>query len=447
MVWKAVRGNRWTQAGLEGRAKGVAETTLREEQSHLYHTMRVSQFVAVLIAVSTACEAGPEPAVQTVEVRDSAGIPVVINPPPASDTAPPLRLPSEPLISIGSDRGGAEYRLFDVQGGALLGGGHVVLANAGTHEVRLYDSAGIHLRSVGGEGSGPGEFRLLGWGGTFRGDLIMAVDGLLRRATIFDSSGSYVRSFILPDQVTRPLAEPLGVLSDGGILYAPTIRDSVAPRARWAETGTERRQRQPVVVWPAGRVDSVGGLRPGEEWYRDAEKRSMLRVPLGRSLHGSAVGSRIALANDDSFRVHVYDQSYRVSTVIIEDVREREVTDADYWTAAEAQILGDLTMPSARASARETLEELPRRSTWPRFLDLRLDRDGGLWVKESVEQREGELWSVFDPRGRLAFRLQVPERFLLLDIREDKLLGLRTDTLGVQRAEVYRLTARNPMEK
>jgi hypothetical protein len=392
-----------------------------------------------LLIAAIACEPDPRPATN-IAVVDSSGIPVVINPPPESDTVPPRRTSDTPMASVGSINGEASYSLYEVSGGALLSDGRFVLANTGTHELRFYDSVGTHLRTVGGEGAGPGKFRLLNWGGIFDGDSILTVDGLLRRATVFDSSGSYARSFTLPDEVSATLSEPLGVLSQGGILFTPTAHDSRPPGARWTATGIERHPRHAVVVGPDGRVDTVNARLPGDEWYRNVEDRSMVRVPLGRRLHGSAAGGRIALGSNESFRIHIYDQSNQLLTVIIQAVTEREVTDEDYWAAADDEVFADLTMPGARASARRVLEELPRPVTWPRYLGFRLDRRGHLWVRESVEMGgEADLWSMFDLEGRVAARLKVPEGFEILDIRETRILGLIKDEMGVERAVIYRI--------
>lgn len=97
-------------------------------------------------------------------------------------------------------------------------------------------------------------------------------------------------------------------------------------------------------------------------------------------------------------------------------------------------------MPSARARARRVLEELPRPATWPRFLALRLDRAVNLWVRESAETHgDVDLWSMFDPDGRLASRLNVPAGFEILDIRNATVLGVIEDEMGVERAQVYRI--------
>src|SRR5690606_16795253 len=113
------------------------------------------------ILLLAACGAG-ERAATDIAVRDSAGIAL------GEDTAAVWpegggwHLSPEPLVEIGVLDGAPEDQLFRVVGARRLGDGRIVVANSGTHELRFYDAQGRHLRSVGREGEGPGEFRGLG---------------------------------------------------------------------------------------------------------------------------------------------------------------------------------------------------------------------------------------------------------------------------------------------
>lgn len=48
-------------------------------------------------------------------------------------------------------------------------------------------------------------------------------------------------------------------------------------------------------------------------------------------------------------------------------------------------------------------------------------------------------WLVFDPRGRLEARLEVPRGFLPLEWCEEQVLGVLTDDLGVERVRLHRI--------
>src|SRR5688572_24674597 len=113
--------------------------------------------VLALCSVALAC-AGEAPADSAVEVIDSAGVRIVMNAAPDS-AVPAFRISAEPLAEIGVTEGPPEYQLFRVASGRRQSDGTIVIANGGTMELRFYDAAGTHIRSVGREGEGPGEFK------------------------------------------------------------------------------------------------------------------------------------------------------------------------------------------------------------------------------------------------------------------------------------------------
>jgi len=76
--------------------------------------------------------------------------------------------------------------------------GNIWILEASLQEIRVFDSAGKHLRTVGRKGQGPGEF-------TGADGLVEAPDGRIwvhdprgARLTIFDQEGSFLRHQILP---------------------------------------------------------------------------------------------------------------------------------------------------------------------------------------------------------------------------------------------------------
>jgi len=79
---------------------------------------------------------------------------------PAAATARPvIALDSLPLVSIGTEDGSPAELLAGAHSALLLKDSSIVIANSGTHEIRIFDPTGQHLRTVGRSGSGPGEFR------------------------------------------------------------------------------------------------------------------------------------------------------------------------------------------------------------------------------------------------------------------------------------------------
>jgi hypothetical protein len=70
----------------------------------------------------------------------------------------------------------------------------VFVVDYGSQEIRIFDGQGRHLRSIGGPGQGPGEFTGLSGISLEPGGEILAWDPRMRRYTIFDSTGTFLRT-------------------------------------------------------------------------------------------------------------------------------------------------------------------------------------------------------------------------------------------------------------
>ncbi len=102
-------------------------------------------------------------------------------------------LSAEPETEIGVVAGDPEYELFDAASSLLLSDGRIVVANAGSRQIRYFAPDGVFLKQVGGAGGGPGEFRDLRRLYADEGDTVLALDAAGRRLAVFDPDGSYVR--------------------------------------------------------------------------------------------------------------------------------------------------------------------------------------------------------------------------------------------------------------
>lgn len=75
--------------------------------------------------------------------------------------------------------------------------GLVYVLEGGAREVRVYDAAGRRVRTIGGEGDGPGEFRGPFGLGVF-GDTLWVADTQLRRITVFTKTGELLETIPAP---------------------------------------------------------------------------------------------------------------------------------------------------------------------------------------------------------------------------------------------------------
>ena len=116
--------------------------------------------IFLLPALPTACQNSGD-AVATglrAVVEDSAGVTIVTNDPVAADSRLPWQFSEHPALAIGSVDGGEADELFRVRDATRLPDGRIVIANAGSNELRVFNADGSHAGTWGGRGEGPGEF-------------------------------------------------------------------------------------------------------------------------------------------------------------------------------------------------------------------------------------------------------------------------------------------------
>ena len=90
--------------------------------------------------------------------RDSAGVRIVEARQPAWGVGDGWQIDPEPLLDLTESGTGDPHNFYQVRGMRRLPDGSIVVANAGSREVRLFSPEGSFLGSIGGPGEGPGEF-------------------------------------------------------------------------------------------------------------------------------------------------------------------------------------------------------------------------------------------------------------------------------------------------
>ena len=129
-----------------------------------------------LALIATGCdsapanEAAPDAEAAQTPIRDSAGIVIVENARRAADSRLGWQVSPDPVLSIGTV-GGTEYvQLHQVDDALRLRDGRIVVANAGSHRLLVFDDQGDYVAAWGQRGQGPGDF-------TFQKSLVWAVWG------------------------------------------------------------------------------------------------------------------------------------------------------------------------------------------------------------------------------------------------------------------------------
>jgi hypothetical protein len=391
--------------------------------------------VMMLLAAASVTSCGGEdlPAQQAVVSQvDSAGIRIMEVADPASVPLPTWTLESTPVVSVGEAQGAPEYELFGAISATRLAGGGFAIANAGTAEVRIYDVGGVHSRTLGGRGGGPGEFQSLSWVGVGTADTVIAYDVFQRRVTWFAPDGRLARTATLqPPDIGNP--EAIGVAA--GHLVMRSGFNTIFERG-------ERRDTVQVYLYDhAGVVVDSLGRYPGPErfFYTAPDASVSLQMPplYGRTAYAHARVDRIAVGASDSFHIDVFDGARlslklrsnhplrRAESVVVDQIRSRMAESAS---------------GAMRAIRTRAIAAVPARETIPAFGGILVDAERWIWVQlHPTHPDEERRWVVFDPDGIPRARLLTPHDLDVYDISSGHILGRQRDESGIERVTLYRL--------
>jgi hypothetical protein len=368
------------------------------------------------------------------EVRDSAGVLIVENSVAAGHEVAEWRLSRATVVAIGVIAGDARYQLYRVSSAFRLKADQIVIANAGTDELRFYETSGRFVRGVGGRGDGPGEFRELGSVMRFGEDSLVAWDSRLGRLSFFDNRGNFGRSVNLAEEAGITSYSSVGVSDDGRVLLH-------ARKLYGLPEGLHRDSVVYVLVSPEGEMVDTVGYFPDEETYvhRMGQGYSGMLAPFGRSTQTALWHDRLFVGTQDSYEIRVHSMDGDLRSLIRVSRPLTRVTTDDI-----ARYQDEKLDNASTARWRRELEKIFRSvefpTTMPAYAGIVVDADGNLWVQDYLSPRGVSVrWSVFDGAGRLAATVNMPERFTPLDIGPDYVLGCWTDPMGVEFVKLYGL--------
>ena len=354
-----------------------------------------------------------------------------------------------PVVSVGGPDEREGYLLHQVIGTTRVSDGRIIVADIGSSELLFYDSLGVHLRTIGGRGEGPGEFQRIMQLQRLLGDTLLVLSyrpGL----TWLSPEGDYLRSERVewPNVAGLPcrLAETNWfVLDDGSIVTL--LEDNFgfdpcppSPDPPWRQTGL------------LARATAFDGIFDTLGIFPATERNSPNYRAYGHSLTLAFGPSQVYVGDTASEEILVLNLrgdtllSYPTPWPAVpippearqEDVRRFEQPDGTVQTG------NPYLYPD----------------TYPLVGRLLADEVGFLWVMayppvlkpipapmfESpaaltlTTEEGGALWRVLQPTGEVAAELRTPPGFFPFEIGEDYVLGVWKDDLDVQAVHLYLLT-------
>lgn len=398
--------------------------------------MRAAIVACTLAAV--ACGGDSTGGNATYSVTDSAGVEIVESAAPAWADAT-QRIEPQPELRIGREEDGP-YQFAFVPFATLLDDGRIVVAELTAQELRIFDDAGRHLRTLGGSGEGPGEFAGLAGAYAYRGDSIAAVDQRLRRTTIFPPADG------APRTITHAFEgnyTGFGLIADSLLLlYSPggSYRPDLEPGLQWVHTDIL------AMSLADGSAQSIARL-PDRERLVAGDGNAPMPQPLRYAIQAAADGG-FYWATPDRYDIGFYDANGTLRRIIRRPVQPRAVEQSmiDAYIETSLERVRSAQGEDAVVRARQSLAEDQYGDEVPLFMSAFVDRDQRLWVSESEWPSDARprRWSVFAPDGYWLGDIDAPDRVHILDSRGELVLGVWRDEFDVPHLQLHRLVVDAP---
>lgn len=299
--------------------------------------------------------------------------------------------------------------------------GRIYVLEGQAHEIRVFGGDGAHVRTIGGEGGGPGEFNRPLHAQFGPDGHLWVIDPANNRLSVVDTAGVFLESHASPGGFSM-IPWP-GGFDDAGLYYAPFPRPQgerfeialVRYGSGFAPIDTLTVPEDPVEREPFVLRIPGGGV-------------AMASVPFSAAFRWrlSPAGSIWGLLTGEYRFIELTPEGDTLRSVT-RDFDPLPVTRDD-MAAAEAE-LEWFTSQGGKAD----LSRIP--DTKPGAEDFFFDDQGNLWVFPYTERaEEGTRLDVFDPAGRYLGRVRLPfalNRRPYPVIRGSTLVGVTEDELEV----------------
>lgn len=392
----------------------------------------------LLLCLVACTEEAPPPAV-TFEVTDSAGISIVTSHEASWSSEEAWTVSSDASLALGAGDDEVEH-FFGIIRVRLRSDGGVAVLDGGAAEVRVFDRAGTAVMMLGGDGDGPGELRGPRELHLLPDDGVVVWDNRPSYST-YDATGAFVdrrmvditriRTY-MPDRLT------IGIrgLADGSVMAVGYARPL-------DQVGTYRHRMLYARAAADGSWLDTLGTSLDREWWLHPSAEVRGRTLLGpASVWGSGGDPvHVAFGENGTARVLTFGPEGTRRDVVFPD-DDRSVPPDVLEAAKDGR--RNLRVPPP--NLERFLEQSPQPEVVPAFGGLLFDDAGNLWVLPYFPDEGRTAWQrapvarVFGPDGRLLGRVTLPTGLEVHDVGPDRIVGVRTDELGVEIVQVHTLS-------
>ena len=384
---------------------------------------------ALLMVLALGGSADAIAAQESYTIRDSAGVPIVENSGPAWSPGEEWRVGPRPVLRIGTVDGDPNQMFEQVRGAVRMDDGIIVVLEGGTNELRLFDSSGGFVRTLGGTGEGPGEFRFLTevW---VSGDTIFGFCNLQKRISVFGRSGDVLETIRVEVAAGAGGPSAKSQFGDGTLLVLSAPSGGLAFTLGAIQGKNWRLDR----FSRAGAfMNEIAFVKESNRWGHDIPGiPSFPYLPLSLGIGPyAASGDHVHAGDPAEGSIQRWSASGNLMRVIRWPVPELRVTERDQSRYREAR--SDPPRDIDRASWNRYLRETPFPGRMPAYRRLLVDALGNLWAKRFRPPwaEEEPSWYVFNEQGEWLGEITTPRGLWVFEIGADYLLGLQRDELDV----------------
>lgn len=360
---------------------------------------------------------------------------------PAWPAGTGLHVAPRPRLSIGSGEGREAF--YRVSAALRLGDGRIVVASAGSGEVRFYGPDGEFLGATGRQGDGPGEFAFLLRLVPTAGDTLIAWDaGNGGRLSRFSPTGEYLGSFALERMGEDGITQYLGSFADG--THVGQATDFPEP-STFANGGVVEMGDDAYWLFERGgsaiRTLVEVPLAPRfVQTYTEGERTgaTLATMPFRRGWVVALGPDGLRVARTDRFEVRDIDRRGRVRRVARFAAQRRPLgaADVEAWVAAPP----DATQRRLR---RASLDAAPLPEHHPTVTRMLVDPAGHAWLRPGGPEGEDPPWQVIDADGTWLGEVAFPPSFQPYEVGAGYVLGVYLDALDVEHVQLFDLVRRD----
>jgi len=353
---------------------------------------------------------------------DSAGVEIVRSP----GVDRPLTWTFEKVIDLGGEvDGGLEFHRVHDTSVDTDAAGLIYVLDAGNYRITVLDRAGEVVRTMGGQGGGPGEM-------SFPTDMAVGDDGM---AAVWDFGvGGFLR--YAPDGTPLPVVKFIGALQRelavvpgriAGVFNLPRTESVDSVQSRLLAIGEAdtlvlagRNEPTPQVV----SFDCMGlsippYLSPGIAW--------------------AARGDRVVARTTAEYAVDVYDggrpvASWRRDIPVVSATIEHAIAEAPSDSFRMVSAAGRCAV-----STREAVEQIGWAAFVPLVQDIHMARDGMTWVRRRTTVPGEFRIDVLNADGEYAGTLPAAAPWPAAFRGVDEIVTVETDDLDLPHVIVYRI--------